>query len=43
MSADILAHGDLAPLVNGIPQPDGVVDVGDVLVLLRRIVGLVDF
>uniref|UniRef100_C6E257 MBG domain-containing protein n=1 Tax=Geobacter sp. (strain M21) TaxID=443144 RepID=C6E257_GEOSM len=43
MSAELLAHGDLAPLVNGIPRPDGVVDVGDVLVLLRRIVGLVDF
>ncbi|WP_026840071.1 MBG domain-containing protein [Citrifermentans bremense] len=43
MSAELFAHGDLAPLVNGIPQPDGAVDVGDVLVLLRRIVGLVDF
>ena len=38
-----LARGDLAPLVNGVPQPDGKIDVGDLLVLLRRIVGLVDF
>lgn len=38
-----LAHGDVAPLVNGVPQPDGVVDAGDVLVILRKIVGLVDF
>ena len=38
-----LAHGDVAPLVNGVPQPDGTIDVGDVLVLLRKIVGLVDF
>ncbi|WP_224958214.1 MBG domain-containing protein [Geomonas subterranea] len=40
-SAAALAHGDLAPLVNGVPRPDGVIDVGDLLVLLRRIVGLV--
>lgn len=38
-----LAHGDLAPLVNGAPHPDGKIDVGDLLVLLRKIVGLVDF
>ena len=38
-----LAHGDLAPLVNGVPQPDGMIDVGDLLVLLRKIVGLVEF
>ena len=38
-----LANGDLAPLVNGVPQPDGKIDVGDVLVLLRKVVGLVDF
>jgi large repetitive protein len=38
-----LAHADVAPLVNGVPMPDGKIDVGDVLVLLRKIVGLVDF
>ncbi len=43
VDAELLAHGDLAPLVNGRPQPDGIIDVGDVLVLLRRIVGLADF
>ena len=37
------AHGDVAPLVNGVSQPDGKIDVGDVLVLLRKIVGLVDY
>jgi len=41
-SPQTLAHGDLAPLVNGVPRPDGVIDSGDVL-LLRKIVGLVDF
>ncbi|UFS69587.1 hypothetical protein LPW11_17015 [Geomonas sp. RF6] len=38
-----LAHADVAPLVGGVPQPDGVIDVGDVVVLLRKIVGLVNF
>jgi large repetitive protein len=42
-SPQALAHGDVAPLVNGVPRPDGVIDSGDVLLLLRKIVGLVDF
>lgn len=42
-SAEVMARGDLAPLVDGVPVPDGVIDVGDVLVLLRRIVGLASF
>jgi hypothetical protein len=42
-TAKALAHGDVAPLVNGVPQPDGKIDVGDVLVLLRKVVGLVDY
>jgi hypothetical protein len=42
-SAEVMAHGDLAPLADGVPKPDGVIDVGDVLVLLRRIVGLAFF
>jgi len=33
----------VAPLVNGVPQPDGKLDVGDVLLILRKVVGLVDF
>lgn len=43
VTAQALAHGDVAPLVDGVPRPDGKIDVGDVLVLLRKIVGLVDF
>ena len=34
------AHGDVAPLVNGRPQPDGKVDMGDVVVILRKAAGL---
>jgi len=42
-TADDLAHGDVAPLVNGVPQPDGKIDIGDVIVILRRSVGLVSW
>jgi hypothetical protein len=39
-AADI-AHADVAPLVNGQPRPDGRIDIGDVVVILRKAVGLV--
>ena len=38
-----LSNGDVAPLVNGVPQPDGVIDVGDAVVILRRAVGLISW
>lgn len=41
--SDTFKHGDVAPLVNGVPQPDGVIDVGDALLILRKAVGLVSF
>lgn len=36
-----LAGGDVAPLVDGKPQPDGVFTIGDVVAILRKAVGLV--
>jgi hypothetical protein len=36
-----IQRGDVAPLVNNKPAPDGKVDLGDVGVLLRRLVGSV--
>ncbi|KAF0221782.1 MAG: hypothetical protein FD174_113 [Geobacteraceae bacterium] len=36
-------HGDVAPLINGKPVPDGKIDLGDAIVLLRRVVGLVNW
>lgn len=39
-TATDLSHGDVAPLVNGVPQPDGVITLGDTIVILRRVVGL---
>jgi len=38
-----LAHGDVAPLVNGVPAPDGKIDVSDVLIIERKALGLVNF
>jgi hypothetical protein len=42
-SADETLHGDVAPLVNGVPAPDGKIDIGDVVLVLRKAVGLVNF
>jgi hypothetical protein len=39
-TANDLEHGDVAPLVNAAPQPDGKIDIGDVVVILRKSVGL---
>jgi len=38
-----IAHGDVAPMVNGVPRPDGTIDIGDVVVILRRAVGLISW
>jgi hypothetical protein len=27
-------------MVNGVPQPDGIIDIFDVIVILRKVVGL---
>jgi len=37
------AHGDVAPLVSGIPQPDGAFNLGDVLIIQRMVLGNLDF
>lgn len=38
-----LKNGDVAPLINGLPTPDGTIGIGDVVVILRRIVGSVSW
>jgi hypothetical protein len=35
-----LRNGDVAPLVNGVPAPDGSITTGDAVVILRKAVGL---
>jgi hypothetical protein len=32
-----LLRGDVAPLIGGIPAPNGVIDAGDVLVIMRKL------
>jgi hypothetical protein len=38
-----MQHGDVAPLVNGVPAPNGVFDLADVLVIQRKALGQVNF
>ena len=35
--------GDVAPLRYGVPQPDGIFDLGDLVVIQRLALGLLDF
>jgi protocatechuate 3,4-dioxygenase beta subunit len=39
-STDDLMRGDVAPLINGKPVPDGIIDIGDVVLIMGRVVGL---
>ncbi len=39
-TADEILHGNVAPLIEGVPQPDGVINLGDTIVILRKVVGL---
>jgi len=38
-----LIRGDVAPLVNGVPTPDGVFNVADLVVITRKVLGLTSF
>jgi hypothetical protein len=38
-----MLHGDIAPLVNGVPTQNNQIDVADALLILRKVVGLVTF
>lgn len=42
-SATQLQHGDVAPLIGGIPQPNGVFNLGDVLLIQRKALGQISF
>ena len=43
LDPDQEGHGDVAPLVSGVPVPNDVFDLGDVLVIQRKALGLVNF
>jgi len=38
-----LAHGDVAPLISGIPTPDAQFNVGDLIVITRKATGIIAF
>ncbi len=40
---DQLKRGDVAPILNGIPSPDGQFNLGDLLVLERKVTGAISF
>lgn len=42
-TSDTFKHGDVAPLVNGVPQPDGQITIGDVLLILRKVAEEITF
>jgi hypothetical protein len=41
--ANQLVHGDVAPLIAGTPSPDGEINLADVLLIQRKLLGLVSF
>ena len=41
--ATMLQHGDVAPLVGGVPHPNGVFNPGDAYLILRKATGESDF
>ena len=42
-TADEMLHGDVAPLVAGVPAPDGVFNAADLLLIQRKVLGLVSY
>jgi bilirubin oxidase len=42
-TADDLLNLDVAPLIEGVSTPDGVIDIIDALLILRMAIGLIDF
>jgi hypothetical protein len=38
-----MLHGDVAPLVDGVPTRNNAIDIADALLILRKTVGLVTF
>jgi len=42
-TANDLANGDVAPLVNGKPSPNGAINVGDAIVILQKSLGIVNW
>jgi hypothetical protein len=42
-SREQMDHGDVAPLLDGSPVPDGVINTADILVIQRKVLGQINF
>ena len=42
-TAEQLSMGDIAPLRDGKPNPNGIIDANDVILALYRLVGLISW
>ena len=42
-TASELSHGDVAPLMAGVPTPDGEFNVADLLIIQKKVLGLISF
>jgi YVTN family beta-propeller protein len=42
-TADEMLHGDVAPLIAGLPTPDGEINAADLVVIQRKFFGLINF
>ena len=43
LSPEQFTHGDVAPLVEGLPDPDGEFTPGDLLIIERKALGVISF
>ncbi len=43
LTQEYLNHGDVAPLLNGVPNPDGLFNLGDMLIIQQKALGFIDF
>ena len=42
-TADEMLHGDVAPLITGLPTPDNDINAADLIVIQRKVFGLISF
>jgi len=38
-----LAHGDVAPLIDNVPSPNGIFNIGDLVAIQRKALGIINF
>jgi hypothetical protein len=43
LTADHLAHGDVAPLISGTSSPNGLFNLGDFVIIQQKVLGIINF